>query len=114
MSKQEKFVDFINANGIMDKTTDEEILSFWEELKKGPTATTLTFTKNGKAIIAAMRLMADKNDWTSGDIAAMIDATPRSVSSSIRKLITDELVEKVSKEPVLYALTNKGKEIKFY
>jgi DNA-binding HxlR family transcriptional regulator len=35
----------------------------------------------------------------------------RSVSGSIRKLVTDGFVEKVSTDPVLYALTDKGNEV---
>ena len=35
----------------------------------------------------------------------------RSVSGAIRKLVTDGFVEKVSTDPVLYALTDKGNEV---
>ena len=35
--------------------------------------------------------------------------TSRRVSGAIRKLVTDGYVEKVSQDPVIYALTEKGK-----
>jgi hypothetical protein len=33
------------------------------------------------------------------------------VSGAMRKLVTDEFVEKVGQDPVIYTLTQKGKEI---
>ena len=35
----------------------------------------------------------------------------RTISGAIRKLVTDGYVEKVGQEPVIYALTEKGKNI---
>lgn len=111
MTKQEKFVAFINNTNIMDKNgIDPEVLDFWIDLKSTPRATTISLTENGMKILTAMRLNCNEA-WTAADIAKAIDATPRSVSSSIRKLVTDELVEKISNEPVTYKLTTKGKEI---
>lgn len=111
MTKQEKFVAFINNTNIMDKNgIDPEILDFWIDLKSTPRATTISLTDNGMKILTAMRLNSNEA-WTAADIAKVLDTTPRSVSSSIRKLVTDELVEKQSSEPVTYKLTTKGKEI---
>lgn len=111
MTKQEKFVAFINNTNIMDKNgIDPEILDFWIDLKSTPRATTISLTDNGMKILTTMRLSSNEV-WTAADIAKTLDTTPRSVSSSIRKLVTDELVEKESSEPVTYKLTTKGKEI---
>lgn len=111
MTKQEKFVAFINNTNIMDKDgIDPEILDFWIDLKSTPRATSISLTNNGMKILTTMKL--DSNAiWSAADIAKISDMTPRSVSSSIRKLVTDELVEKQSSEPVTYKLTTKGKEI---
>lgn len=111
MTKQEKFVAFINNTNIMDKDgIDPEILDFWIDLKSTLRATSISLTNNGMKILTTMKL--DSNAiWSAADIAKTSDMTPRSVSSSIRKLVTDELVEKQSSEPVTYKLTTKGKEI---
>ena len=109
MTKQEKFVAFINNTNIMDKDgIDPEILDFWIDLKSTPRATSMT--NNGMKILTTMKLDSDAI-WSAADIAKTSDMTPRSVSSSIRKLVTDELVKKQSSEPVTYKLTTKGKEI---
>lgn len=111
MTKQEKFVAFINNTNIMDKDgIDPEILDFWIDLKSTPRATSISLTNNGMKILTTMKLDSDTT-WSAADIAKISDMTPRSVSSSIRKLVTDELVEKQSSEPVTYKLTTKGKEI---
>ena len=111
MTKQEKFVAFINNTNIMDKDgIDPEILDFWIDLKSTPRATSISLTNNGMKILTTMKLDSDAI-WSAADIAKISDMTPRSVSSSIRKLVTDELVEKQSSEPVTYKLTTKGKEI---
>lgn len=111
MTKQEKFVAFINNTNIMDKNgIDPEILDFWIDLKSTPRATSISLTNNGMKILTTMKLDSDAI-WSAADIAKISDMTPRSVSSSIRKLVTDELVEKQSSEPVTYKLTTKGKEI---
>lgn len=111
MTKQEKFVAFINNTNIMDKNgIDPEVLDFWIDLKSTPRAISISLTNNGMKILTTMKL--DSNAiWSAADIAKISDMTPRSVSSSIRKLVTDELVEKQSSEPVTYKLTTKGKEI---
>ena len=111
MTKQEKFVAFINNTNIMDKDRiDPEIHDFWIDLKSTPRATSISLTNNGMKILTTMKLDSNAT-WSAADIAKTSDMTPRSVSSSIRKLVTDELVEKQSSEPVTYKLTTKGKEI---
>ncbi len=43
------------------------------------------------------------------DIAEGLMMSSRRVSGSIRKLVTDGYVEKIGQDPVIYALTEKGK-----
>ena len=51
MTKQEKFVAFINNTNIMDKDgIDPEILDFWIDLKSTPRATSISLTNNGMKI----------------------------------------------------------------
>ena len=45
------------------------------------------------------------------DIAEGLFVSSRTVSGAMRKLVTDGYVEKVGQEPVVYAITEKGKNI---
>lgn len=49
--------------------------------------------------------------WKAKDIAEGLFVSSRTVSGSIRKLVTDGFVEKVSQDPVIYSITEKGKNI---
>ena len=49
--------------------------------------------------------------WKSKDIAEGLFISSRAVSGAMRKLVTDGFVEKVGQDPVIYALTEQGKNI---
>jgi DNA-binding MarR family transcriptional regulator len=68
-------------------------------------------TDSGKVILKYMQ----DNDVKIGkakDIANGLGVSSRTVSGSLRKLVADGFVEKVSKDPVVYAITDKGKNYK--
>ena len=45
------------------------------------------------------------------DIAEKMFVSSRTVSGSLRKLVTDGYVEKLGENPVIYSLTEKGKNV---
>lgn len=47
----------------------------------------------------------------SKEIAENLLISSRAVSGSMRKLVSDGFVEKVSQNPIVYTLTEKGKNI---
>ena len=47
------------------------------------------------------------------DIAEALFIAPKSVSGAMRKLVTDGYVEKVGKDPIMYSITEKGKNVDF-
>ena len=47
----------------------------------------------------------------SKEIAEALFVSSRSVSGAMRKLVTDGFVEKIGQDPVMYSLTEKGKNI---
>jgi predicted transcriptional regulator len=49
--------------------------------------------------------------WKARDIAEEMFISSRAVSGAMRKLVTDGFVEKIGKEPVVYTLTDTGKNI---
>ena len=65
-------------------------------------------TDNGKKIIKHMQ-EAGKRTYKSRDIAEDTYISSRAVSGALRKLVTDGFCEKLSKDPVIYSLTEKGK-----
>jgi Mn-dependent DtxR family transcriptional regulator len=46
------------------------------------------------------------------DIAEGLGISARTVSGAMRKLVTDNYVEKISTDPIIYSLTEKGKSYK--
>jgi len=110
-----EFLNFINkliehdedfAKSIM---TDE--IKDYLEILKTEKPDHPEITDNGKIILKYMQ----DNDVRMGkakDIADGLGISSRAVSGSLRKLVTDGFVEKISKDPVIYAISEKGKNYK--
>jgi predicted transcriptional regulator len=49
--------------------------------------------------------------WKARDIAEGLFISSRAVSGAMRKLVTDGFVEKVGQDPVIYSITDNGKNI---
>jgi len=110
MSNKSEFIEFVRD---ATKQIDLEdwpagARDYWEMLtteKEKP-----EFTDNGKLILKYLQdTVSDKPQQKAKDIAEGLFMTSRRVSGAIRKLVTDGYVEKVSQDPVVYALTEKGK-----
>lgn len=69
------------------------------------------FTDNGKLILQYLKDNQSTPMWKARDIAEGLFISSRAVSGAMRKLVTDGFVEKVGQDPVVYALTEKGKNI---
>ena len=70
------------------------------------------FTENGKQILTYLQEHSDVEIWKSRDIAEGLLISSRSISGALRKLVADGFVEKVGQDPIIYSITEKGKEIK--
>ena len=68
--------------------------------------------KKEKIIILKYLQTTDSSMLKARDIAEGLFVSSRTVSGAMRKLVTDGFVEKVGESPVLYTLTEKGKEFK--
>ena len=64
-------------------------------------------SENAKKILEFLQNNPNK-PFKSKDIANEIEISSRSVSGSIRKLVNENLVEKINKEPCIYMITEKG------
>lgn len=110
MSKKLEFIKFVEA--LIEETNhemNEDAAQFWEALKltDEDNAKPL-FTDNGKLILKFLQDHQETEMWKAKDIAESIGVSSRSVSGSIRKLVTDGYVEKLGQNPTIYSITDKG------
>ena len=113
MSKKQEFINYVET--IMSQTEtpmNEEAIMFWNALCGfGENGEKPLFTDNGKLILKFLQENLDTPTWKSKDIAEGLFVSSRTVSGAIRKLVSDGYVEKLGTEPVIYAITDKGKNI---
>lgn len=88
---------------------NEDAHLYWESLKQTNDSSKPVFTENGKLIIEWMRNNSDTPMVKSKDVAAGLCITSRAASGAMRKLVNDGFLEKLGQDPVIYALTEKGK-----
>lgn len=116
MNKKEVFIQEI-GDLIYNKDIElsQEAIEFFEDFKAGKKSSSTGFTENGKKVFEYMKTNYETQDnsFQSKLIGAEIGMTGRSVSGSMRKLVTDGYVEKVGQNPVTYALTAAGIEYEF-
>lgn len=120
MTKKQKFIEVIQKE-IFDRDDIycenyphdwEDLKAYWEAFKGKEEAEKPMFTDNGKLILKYMQEhVTDMPMGKAKDIGEGLFISSRAVSGAIRKLVTDGFVEKIGQDPVVYALTEKGKEI---
>ena len=69
------------------------------------------FTDNVKLILKFLKDNQSTPMWKARDIAEGLFISSRAVSGAIRKLVTDGFVEKVGQDPVIYSITDAGKNV---
>lgn len=113
MSNKQEFIQFVeNVVQEFNVEMPENAQKYFDAMKNVPEKEKPMFTDGGKQILKYL-----KDNHSVGEalaaktIAEGMMISSRSVSGSIRKLVTDGFVEKVSTDPVLYALTDKGNEV---
>ena len=65
-------------------------------------------TENGKVVLKYLQ-NAPVGAYKAKDIAEELFTSSRAVSGALRKLVTDGFVEKLGSDPVIYNITEKGK-----
>ena len=112
MSKKQEFIKV--ANMLIDQTNfnweeEADAKAYWDAFTATKEEDKPEFTDNGKMILKYMQDNADKENFKAKDIGEGLFISSRTVSGSIRKLVTDGYVEKIGQDPVIYTLTEKGK-----
>lgn len=112
---KQEFINFLNALMEAAPTVKDE---FMTEGVKAYIETLMTskndkpeITDSGKIILDYMQ-KSELPMLKSRDIAEGLYVSSRAVSGSLRKLVTDGFCEKVGVDPVVYTLTEKGKNYK--
>ena len=112
---KQEFIDFLNAmmaaapDVVADKMTDN-VKAYIEALMDTKNDKP-EVTDSGKVILDWMQ-KSDMPMVKARDVAEGLFISSRAVSGSLRKLVTDGFCEKVGADPVVYALTEKGKNYK--
>ena len=112
MSLKQDFINYVEGN-FSNNPMPDNLVEYWEKFKgvKGEGEKPL-FTENGKQILTYLQEHSDVEIWKSRDIAEGLLISSRSISGALRKLVADGFVEKVGQDPIIYSITEKGKEIK--
>ena len=92
-----------------DILSESAIESLNELLEKNSTENILTET--GRKILISMYTNKETylNTFSSKQLGELLFMSARSISGSMRKLVTDGFVEKVGQDPAIYTITEKGK-----
>lgn len=106
-------IDFINE---IEEKVDISSLSeggqeFWLAFKTEGKKEKPLFTDNGKLVLTYLQNNSEALSWKAKDIAEGLGVASRTVSGAIRKLVNDGYVVKVSTDPVIYGLSDMGKNI---
>ena len=109
---KKEFLDFLNAliaaaPEVAEEKMTENVKAYIDALadKKNEKP---EITDSGKLILKWLQ-SAPAGIYKSKDIAEGLFVSSRNVSGAMRKLTTDGFVEKVGSDPVLYTITEKGK-----
>ena len=115
MSKKQEFIKYVEAlmKGQEEPLEmNEDARLYWEAFCGTTEVEKPMFTDNGKLILKWMQENTFDPMLRAKDIAEGLFIGSRAVSGAMRKLVTDGFVEKVGQDPVIYSITEKGKNIK--
>lgn len=116
MSKKQEFIsyvkDLIDATSEYPVPMSDEARLYWEAFCGTTETEKPMFTDNGKLILKWMQENTSDPMLRAKDIAEGLFINSRAVSGAMRKLVTDGFVEKLGENPVIYSITEKGKNIK--
>lgn len=113
---KEDFIKFLNelmaANPeVTEKYMNENVQAYIDNVLNGESVKDKPlFSDNGLIVYKFMKESKDATAWCAKAIAAEVGLTSRQVSGCARKLVNDGFLEKVSTNPVYYALSQKGKD----
>lgn len=110
---KQEFLDFVNAlieanPEVANKLMTDNVKMYLDILKNEKKTDKPALTDNGKIVLKYMQECGTPM-LKARDIAEGLFISSRGVGGALRKLVTDGFCEKVGQDPVIYALTEKGK-----
>ena len=113
-SKREQFielVDLLMEDAVVDKDEWTDALVYFEALKMQKDKEKPVITNKGAEILLYIQnnYQNYKNMFSAKVIAEGMGVVTRSVSASMRGLVTGGFLEKISDKPVIYSITEAGK-----
>lgn len=114
MSKKSEFIKYVESlmhDQMEPIEMPEEARIYWEAFKGKTEIDKPVLTDNGKVVLKYMQDNLDTSMFKAKDIADGMGISSRTVSGAMRKLANDGFVEKLGQDPVIYALTDDGKNI---
>lgn len=117
MTGKEKFIAMVE--GMLNATDinklDQDAIKYFEAFKNVKETVKPQFTENGKKILAYMQDNKEQynNIFKAKEIGEGLFISSRGASGALRKLVTDNYVEKIGENPTVYSLTQKGVEATF-
>ena len=109
----ESLIDPLDINELKEDDETKMAIDFFQELKENKASTPKPeITENGAKILSYMQENYQKynNVFKAKEIGEGLFVSSRSVSGSMKKLITEGFVEKIGSDPVAYSITDKGKD----
>lgn len=109
---KQEFLNFLNAlmaaaPDVAEKLMTENIKVYIETLQNNNIEKP-EITDNGKVILDYLQ-KNPASSWKARDIAEGLFISSRSVSGTLRGLVNNGFMEKIGESPVVYILTEKGK-----
>ena len=110
---KQEFIDFLNAlmkaaPDVAENAMTPNVKAYIDSLMDSKLDKPV-LTDNGKQILKYMQEHTDVPMFKAREIADGLFISSRGVSGSLRKLVTDGFAEKMGENPVIYSLTEKGK-----
>lgn len=113
---KQEFLNFLEklmeANpDLTNELITEDIQSYLDILKEAKNEKS-ELTENGKRVLNYLQEHQDIHLWKAKDLAEQIGISSRGASGAMRKLVNDGFCDKIGESPVIYSLTEKGKNYK--
>lgn len=103
-----EYFDWLVQNCKEPVDLPDEVQDVYNLLREQQNMEKPMFTESGLAILEYLQ-SCDATSWKAKDIADGMVISSRKISGAIRKLVTDGFVDKYGQNPVIYSLTEKGK-----
>lgn len=103
----EFFEELLSKANVTEDMIPDNVKAYIDIIKNDSQSEKPVLTDNGKLVLDY--LQKNPEPKKAKEIAEGLFISSRSVSGSLRKLVTDGFCEKIGQDPVVYNITEKGK-----